>query len=194
MLGKLRTSDVEAFEGQVVFHVLTYETVRAEIVLDDILRAYPDLTGKANAELTRMDAFVIAFSFLYGNTFGITFNLRDDAPDALHNFREWWQTVGATGVDTVGALKGWLQIYAGDVARAWDEAIARSREVVPTASEELRPGAEKRADADPNFVKDGSASSALSSPKSDVKSTRMSKGKLRSMRSEKRDVTKAKNA
>jgi hypothetical protein len=143
-----RTKAYSAFGGQVVFHMLTYRALRMGIVLDELERAFPAIfearTGKQYKQIL---AFIVSF----GRTLDIEFNLKDDAPDDLVDFRDWWTYILPKG-DYRAAYQIYTACVSEDIANAWAEAVEATNAPSPSAPVELQPGAAARAETDKDFT------------------------------------------
>jgi hypothetical protein len=143
-----RTKTYTAFDGQVIFHMTGYRTLRLNIALDELERAYPALFNTRSGKQYEQ---ILAFIFSFGNTQEIEFHLTEDSPEELVDFQKWWTRIMPKG-DYRTAYHTYTVSVTADIADAWAEAVEATRAPSPAAPVELQPGAADRAETDKDFT------------------------------------------
>lgn len=157
------TKDYEAFDGQVVFVMRTYQAALYMALYRDLTLAIPDAlevreNGVRYLKEGGIGSRIGEFLYLYGYTDEIRFALTDDSPAELHALKEFYDGAGLR--DSVSLFERFQRKVSEDVLSAWYGARAAAKDSVPSAAPEVGVGAGERAASDSNFPQAGSASSA----------------------------------
>jgi len=103
----------EAYDGQVVFHMIPYRTVGVDVVVDALAGV---------GEVRDVQAL---FALCDTLTASVDFALRDDAPTALRAFEAYWQE-RPSDIQARWAL--FTQLVDADVLNVWWNAYKETRD------------------------------------------------------------------
>ena len=142
------TKQYSAFDGQLVFSMLPKRALKMIVADYELRRAFPAAyADRSSMLLLKALRFVGCFEL----TWDIEFHFTADTPDELRVFKDWYTQI-VPRADYRETFESYIACVTEDIEAAWVAALEATRAPLPTAPEEIKPGAAERAASDPNFT------------------------------------------